>query len=57
MRKILIQFAHPAKSRSRANKALLAAIEGLENVTVNDLYAHYPDFLIDVSREQQLRNF
>ena len=54
MNKVLIQFAHPAKSRSRANAALLAAIEGLEGVTINDLYARYPDFLIDVSREQGL---
>lgn len=36
------------------NKALLAAVEGIEGVTVNDLYACYPDFLIDVKREQLL---
>jgi glutathione-regulated potassium-efflux system ancillary protein KefG len=30
------------------------AVEGLDNVTVNDLYAHYPDFLIDIKREQRL---
>jgi len=54
MNQILIQFAHPAKSRSRMNSALLDAIEDLEGVTVNDLYAHYPDFLIDIKREQTL---
>ncbi|MFW2365145.1 MAG: NAD(P)H-dependent oxidoreductase [Desulforhopalus sp.] len=52
MKKVLINFAHPAKSHSRINNALRAAVEGLENVTFNDLYASYPDFLIDVKREQ-----
>lgn len=54
MRKILIQFAHPAKSRSKINRALHAAVENLEAVTINELYSSYPDFLIDVKREQQL---
>ena len=54
MNKILINFAHPAKARSKINKALLSAVKGLEGVTVNDLYATYPDFLIDVKREQHL---
>ena len=40
--------------RSKMNKALLAAVDELEGVTINDLYACYPDFLIDVKREQQL---
>lgn len=26
----------------------------LSNVTVHDLYAHYPDFFIDIPREQAL---
>jgi len=54
MNKVLINFAHPARSRSKMNNALLAAVEDLEDVTVNDLYATYPDFLIDVKREQNL---
>jgi glutathione-regulated potassium-efflux system ancillary protein KefG len=33
---------------------MLKAIEGLENVTLHDLYASYPDFIIDVKREQEL---
>jgi len=36
------------------NKALLSSINDLEGVTVNDLYARYPDFLIDVRKEQAL---
>jgi len=54
MNKILINFAHPAKSRSNINRALRAAVENLEGVTVNDLYSHYPDFMIDDKREQAL---
>ncbi|WP_461205649.1 NAD(P)H-dependent oxidoreductase [Clostridium sp. DL1XJH146] len=54
MKKILINFAHPAKSKSKINIALRNAIQNLEGVTINDLYANYPDFMIDVKREQQL---
>ncbi|REG85642.1 NAD(P)H-dependent oxidoreductase [Marinomonas pollencensis] len=54
MKKILINFAHPAKSRSSVNKALRNAVVGLEGVTVNDLYQTYPDFMIDVEREKKL---
>ncbi len=54
MKKVLINFAHPARSRSKMNSALLEAVEDLEGVTINDLYAAYPDFLIDVKREQDL---
>lgn len=54
MKKVLINFAHPAKARSLINRALRSAVEELEQVAVNDLYAEYPDFLIDVKREQRL---
>ncbi|MBQ4861526.1 NAD(P)H-dependent oxidoreductase [Pseudoalteromonas sp. MMG013] len=54
MKKILINFAHPAKSRSNINIALRNAVENIEHVTVNDLYANYPDFMIDIKREQGL---
>lgn len=53
-RSILIQFAHPAVQKSRVNRALVAAARGVEGVSVNDLYARYPDFMIDVRREQRL---
>ena len=52
--KVLILFAHPALQRSRVNNRLLRAVQGLPGVTVNDLYERYPDFLIDVPREQDL---
>jgi glutathione-regulated potassium-efflux system ancillary protein KefG len=51
---ILIQFAHPALRKSRTNRYLLEAVQNLENVTINDLYEEYPDFDIDVRREQDL---
>lgn len=50
----MIVFAHPALERSRVNRRLLEAAKGVEDVLVHDLYEAYPDFLVDVSREQQL---
>ena len=54
MKKILILFGHPAFRRSTINAALRETVETLEGVTFHDLYASYPDFLIDVPHEQQL---
>lgn len=51
---ILIQFCHPRPERSRANSALLDAVRPLPDVTINDLYARYPNFYVDVIREQRL---
>lgn len=53
-RKVLVQFAHPVLERSRVNRRLLAAAEGLDGVTINDLYETYPSFDLDVRREQEL---
>jgi len=53
-RRILVLFAHPALHKSWVNRRLLEAIDGLEGVTVNDLYETYPTFHIDVKREQAL---
>ena len=54
MNKILILFAHPAFQKSRINKELVKAVQGLEGVTFHDLYENYPDFFIDIKREQKL---
>jgi glutathione-regulated potassium-efflux system ancillary protein KefG len=54
MNNILIIFGHPAFRRSTINAALRESVETLEGVTFHDLYASYPDFLIDVSHEQKL---
>jgi len=51
---VLVLFAHPAIRRSRVNRRLVEAARGVDGVVVNDLYQHYPDFDIDVTREQGL---
>ena len=53
-RRVLILFAHPALERSRVNRVLIRGLEGIDGVTLHDLYEAYPDFDIDVATEQQL---
>lgn len=50
----LVLLAHPALERSRANRVLVDGIADLEGVTIHDLYEEYPDFVVDVEREQAL---
>ena len=51
-------MAHPELEQSRANRRLMAAARALgrgdaaARVEVRDLYALYPDYLIDVAEEQ-----
>ncbi len=54
MAKVLILFAHPVLEKSRVNRRLIRAAENIDNVTLNDLYEEYPDFDVDIKREQQL---
>ncbi len=54
MKKILILFAHPALEKSRINIKLAAAVKKLSGITFNNLYESYPDFYIDVVKEQQM---
>ncbi len=54
MNSILILFAHPALERSRVNRRLIRATRDLPGVTFHDLYEAYPEFDIDVPREQRL---
>ena len=54
MKRILIIFAHPGYHRSHANRAMLKALKGLEDVKVHDLYQNYPNMFIDVAREQRM---
>ena len=51
--RILVLFAHPRLRQSIVQRALLAAISGLDGITVRDLYADYPDLMIDARREQR----
>ncbi len=52
--RILVLFAHPALHKSRVNRQMISAIEDLEDITFHNLYEEYPDFHIDVNREQDL---
>ena len=52
--RVLILFAHPALEKSRVNRRLSAAVSSLPGVTFHDLYEAYPDFDVDVRREQEL---
>lgn len=52
--KVLLLYAHPESHDSMANRVLLRPVQQLENVTLHDLYALYPDFFIDIQHEQQL---
>ena len=55
---ILVLVAHPELEHSRANRRLMNAARALQNdgaagrIAVRDLYALYPDYLIDVAAEQ-----
>lgn len=54
MNSVLVLYAHPSPELSRANRILRQAIEGTQGVTLHDLYESYPDFFVDVAREQQM---
>lgn len=50
---VYVLAAHPHWRESRANRRLRDAALGLPHVQVNDLYATYPDYAIDVATEQR----
>ena len=54
MADVLVLVAHPDIARSRVNRALAAQARLLpeDAVEVRDLYALYPDYLIDIGAEQ-----
>jgi glutathione-regulated potassium-efflux system ancillary protein KefF len=51
MPRTLILLAHPQRAHSRVNEALVQAAQAA-GFPVRDLYARYPDYLIDVASEQ-----
>ena len=51
---IYLLAAHPDWRESRVNRLLLAAARTMPAVQVQDLYASYPDYDIDVPAEQAL---
>jgi glutathione-regulated potassium-efflux system ancillary protein KefF len=56
MPRILVLLAHPQLENSRVSRALadaaLQAAAGQPDIAVRDLYARYPDYLVDVAAEQ-----
>jgi len=52
--RVLVIYAHAEPHRSRVNRQLADAARATPGVVVHDLYATYPDFYIDVAREQAL---
>ncbi len=54
MNRISILVFHPLLYKSRINRKLVRAVEGMDGVTVRHMYDLYPDFFIDVKKEQEL---
>jgi glutathione-regulated potassium-efflux system ancillary protein KefG len=54
MAKVLILFAHPALEKSRVHACMIRHLRSLSGITFHDLYEVYPDFDVDVKKEQKL---
>jgi glutathione-regulated potassium-efflux system ancillary protein KefG len=54
VKKILVQFAHPALQKSRVNKILIQDLPDMKEITFRDIYQIYPEMDIDVSAEKDL---
>ena len=54
MAEVLVLAAHPQLEASRVNRALLHAVAAARGarIALRDLYALYPDYLIDIDAEQ-----
>jgi glutathione-regulated potassium-efflux system ancillary protein KefF len=50
--RIVVLCAHPHLEHSRVTRVLARAAAGVAQTEVRDLYALYPDYLIDVAAEQ-----
>ncbi|NVK54821.1 MAG: NAD(P)H-dependent oxidoreductase [Alteromonadaceae bacterium] len=50
--KILVLFAHPSQAQSEVNVAMFSVARQHHAVTAIDLYAEYPDFNINIGKEQ-----
>lgn len=55
-KRVLVILAHPMLENSRINRALFEAARRCDCVRVHDLYAVYPEQMIDVPHEQALVN-
>ncbi len=54
MKRVLIILAHPNLTESRINRTLYEGVKKKSNVTISELYTKYPDFNIDILKEQNL---
>lgn len=54
MAKVLILFAHPVLEKSRVHARLIRHLHAIPGIRFHDLYQSYPDFDIQIEREQQL---
>lgn len=52
--KIMVIAVHPNLNHSRANQALARELKDHTYIYFRDLYQEYPDWNIDLEREQQL---
>ena len=52
--KIVILVFHPVLHKSRVNSVLLNAVEGLGGVSFRYMYDLYPDYQIDIKKEQEV---
>ncbi len=53
MAKVSIIFAHPALEKSRIHSRLIKQVKQIKGLSFRDLYEDYPDFDINIQREQQ----
>lgn len=51
---IQLLFVHPFPHRSKVNSVLLDAVRDVAGVHICDLYEDYPDFNIDIEKEQKI---
>ncbi|EHI9302046.1 flavodoxin family protein [Vibrio vulnificus] len=51
-KKVLVLYAHPSQHRSEVNAPLFNAAQAVDGVTCVDLYAEYPQFDINIDKEQ-----
>lgn len=54
MKKVLVLSAHHAPETSQINQQAVQALRAIAGVTVHELWQAYPDYKIDIEREQQL---
>ncbi|AMQ72976.1 MULTISPECIES: NAD(P)H-dependent oxidoreductase [Bacillus amyloliquefaciens group] len=52
--KTLVIVIHPKLETSVVNKTWMNRLKQEKDITVHDLYGEYPNFIIDVEKEQQL---